>query len=209
MISFPRGVKIWLAAGYTDMRRGFPGLSLMVQETLKRDIHGSRSERKARILEQMELQLEEFRRAIAAGGTLLCLARSAAGASRAPSEELHRHSAGRRLWRLQSTIQGRYPRPLTPALCWAHSRRKFFVLADIATNAKRGKNAAPISPVALEAVKRIDAPFDVERDINGLAATERLQRRQQESCPLVDPLEEWMRTERAKLPRSSPVCRAN
>lgn len=33
----PSGVKVWLATGYTDMRRGFPGLSLMVQETLKRD----------------------------------------------------------------------------------------------------------------------------------------------------------------------------
>ncbi|MHC2259051.1 DNA relaxase NicK [Sinorhizobium meliloti] len=29
-------------------------------EKLKRDIHGSRSERKARLLEQMELQLEEL-----------------------------------------------------------------------------------------------------------------------------------------------------
>ncbi len=44
----------------------------------------------------------------------------------------------------------RDPGPLTQALCWAHSRRKFFVLADIAADAKRGKNAAPISPVALE-----------------------------------------------------------
>jgi transposase len=69
------------------------------------------------------------------------------------------------------------------------------VLADIATNAKRGKNATPISPVALEAVKRIDALFDIERDINGLLAHERLQRRQQESRPLVDQLEEWMRSE--------------
>ena len=33
----------------------------------------------------------------------------------------------------------RDPGPLTQALCWAHSRRKFFVLADIAANAKRGK----------------------------------------------------------------------
>ena len=57
----------------------------------------------------------------------------------------------------------RDPVPLTQALCWAHARRKFFVLADIATNAKRGKNAAAISPVALEAVKRIDALFDIER----------------------------------------------
>jgi transposase len=44
---------------------------------------------------------------------------------------------------------------------------KFFELADIAANARRGKNAAPISPIALEAVKRIDALFDIEREING------------------------------------------
>ena len=30
-----------------------------------------------------------------------------------------------------------------------------------------GKQAAPISPIALEAVKRIDALFDIEREING------------------------------------------
>jgi transposase len=95
---------------------------------------------------------------------------------------------------------------ITQALCWAHSRRKFFVLADIATNVKRGKNATPISPVALEAVKWIDALFDIERDINRLSANERLQRRQQESRPLVDELEDWMRAERAKLSRSSPVA---
>uniref|UniRef100_UPI002030C6E1 IS66 family transposase n=1 Tax=Ensifer adhaerens TaxID=106592 RepID=UPI002030C6E1 len=100
----------------------------------------------------------------------------------------------------------RDPGPLTQALCWAHSRRKFFVLADIATNAKRGKHAAAISPVALEAVKRIDALFDIEREINGLLANDRLQRRQQDSRPLVDELEVWLRSERTKLSRSSPVA---
>ena len=48
--------------------------------------------------------------------------------------------------------------PITAALCWAHARRQFFELADIAANARRGRNAAAISPIALEAVKRIDAP---------------------------------------------------
>lgn len=37
MIPVPSGVKVWLATGHTDMRKGFPGLSLMVQEALKRD----------------------------------------------------------------------------------------------------------------------------------------------------------------------------
>ena len=40
MIPVPSGVRVWLATGHTDMRRGFPGLALLVQETLKRDPHG-------------------------------------------------------------------------------------------------------------------------------------------------------------------------
>jgi transposase len=55
--------------------------------------------------------------------------------------------------------------PIMPALCWAHARRQFFELADIAANARRGKNATAISPIALEAVRRIDALFDIERGI--------------------------------------------
>src|ERR1700687_4009170 len=34
------GARFWLAAGHTDMRKGFDGLALMVQETLRRDPHG-------------------------------------------------------------------------------------------------------------------------------------------------------------------------
>jgi len=100
----------------------------------------------------------------------------------------------------------RDPAPLIQALCWAHARRKFFVLADIATNTRRGKNAAPISPIALEAVTRIDTLFDIEREINGLDAAMRLERRQRESLPLVTALEDWLREQRAKLSRSSPVA---
>ena len=33
-------VRVWLATGHTDMRRGFPGLAVLVQETLKADPHG-------------------------------------------------------------------------------------------------------------------------------------------------------------------------
>ena len=37
MIPLPNGVRVWLATGHTDMRKGFPGLSLQVQEVLRRD----------------------------------------------------------------------------------------------------------------------------------------------------------------------------
>ena len=35
----PSGVKVWLATGRTDMRRGMNGLSLQVQQALQRDPH--------------------------------------------------------------------------------------------------------------------------------------------------------------------------
>ena len=39
MIAIPSNVRVWLATGHTDMRRGFPSLALLVQESLKRDPH--------------------------------------------------------------------------------------------------------------------------------------------------------------------------
>ena len=39
MIPIPSGVRVWIATGHTDMRRGMQGLALQVQESLKRDPH--------------------------------------------------------------------------------------------------------------------------------------------------------------------------
>ena len=100
----------------------------------------------------------------------------------------------------------RSPGPITSALCWAHARRQFFELADIAANARRGKNAGAISPVALEAVPRIDVLFDIERGINGLAADERLRIRKQQSAPVLDELESWLYEQRSRMSRSASVA---
>jgi transposase len=100
--------------------------------------------------------------------------------------------------------------PIRQALCWSHGRRKLFELADIAEAARRkarGKTAI-ISPIALETVKRIDALFDIERDINGRSAAERLAIRRQLSAPCVAELERWMHEQRAKLSRHDPVAKA-
>jgi transposase len=95
---------------------------------------------------------------------------------------------------------------ITSALCWSHARRQFFELADIAANARRGKNASAISPVALEAVKHIDTLFDIERDINGRSAEERRRARQERSVPVLATLESWLREERARMSRSASVA---
>ena len=39
MIPVPSGVRVWLAVGRTDMRKGMNGLALQVQEVLGRDPH--------------------------------------------------------------------------------------------------------------------------------------------------------------------------
>ncbi len=39
MIPVPSGTRVWLAAGHTDMRKGFNSLALSVQEVLRRDPH--------------------------------------------------------------------------------------------------------------------------------------------------------------------------
>src|SRR4030095_2497251 len=65
--------------------------------------------------------------------------------------------------------------------------------------------APVISPIALEAVKRIDALFDIERTINGQGIEERLRVRQDQSKQLVDNLEAWLREERSRLSRSASV----
>ena len=92
-----------------------------------------------------------------------------------------------------------------PAFCWSHARRKFFELADVART-RRSRTAAVVSPVALEAVMRIDALFAIERGLNGLPAPERLAARRRESAPLVADLEGWLRDRRARLSRSSAVA---
>jgi transposase len=40
MIALAPGMRVWLATGRTDMRKGFDGLALLVQETLRHDPHG-------------------------------------------------------------------------------------------------------------------------------------------------------------------------
>jgi transposase len=92
---------------------------------------------------------------------------------------------------------GRKPAPIIEAACWSHGRRKLFVLADLAK-----------APLAIEAVRRIDAIFDIEREINGHTAEQRLAVRRVQVAPLVAALEGWMRAERGKLSRHADVAKA-
>src|SRR6266513_2614060 len=105
----------------------------------------------------------------------------------------------------------RKPGLIVEAACWVHARLPFFQMADLAVNARRraqGKTLAVISPLALEAVRRIDALFEIERSINGQSAERRRAVRQELSAPLVADLASWMREQRAKLSRGNDLAKA-
>ena len=111
-----------------------------------------------------------------------------------------------------STQPDRKPGPILEAACWAHARRPFFALADIEASARRkaeGKTPAPISPMALEVVRRID------RAVRDRARHQRQERRR---APRRPPGAEprrwstiwklWMRAERPKLSRGNDLAKA-
>ncbi|MDR3489599.1 MAG: transposase, partial [Bradyrhizobium sp.] len=92
-----------------------------------------------------------------------------------------------------------------------HVWTRIDMLADIAHNTQRkaqGKTPALVSPMALAAVRRIDALFDIEREINGKPAAERATIRRERSLPLAGELENWMQQERARLSRHDDVAKA-
>ncbi len=109
----------------------------------------------------------------------------------------------------------RRPGPILQSACWVHARRAFFVLADVEAATRRtararthGGTPGVISPIALETVRRIDALFAIERDINGHSAEQRRAVHQELSAPLVADLQDWMRAQRTKLSRANDLARA-
>lgn len=105
----------------------------------------------------------------------------------------------------------RQPGPVIEAGCWSHARRAFFMLADIKASTRRkplARKPAPVSPLALEIVQRMDRLFEIERSINGRSPQDRLLARQERSAPMVDELEALMLRHRPGLSRHDDLARA-
>ena len=106
---------------------------------------------------------------------------------------------------------GRQPQPVLEAGCFAHARRKFFELADVegaARRKSRGERIGTVYPIALEAVHKLDALFEIERAINGLGPAERVVARREHSAPLMDDLHGWLQAQLAKLSRNHDLAKA-
>jgi transposase len=81
--------------------------------------------------------------------------------------------------------------------CWAHARRKFYDLWD-----------ANRSPVAKEALDRIQALYAIEGAVRGKLPAERLAVRQRDAVPLLASLESWMRATLATVSAKSELAAA-
>src|SRR5438270_10658490 len=108
-------------------------------------------------------------------------------------------------------VADRKPAPILEAPCWAHARRPFFIMADVAANARRpaqGKTPGVISPLAVEAVRRTDALFAIAPAIQGQTTERPRAVRQELSAPLIADLEPWLREQRPKLSRGNDLAKA-
>lgn len=83
------------------------------------------------------------------------------------------------------------------APCMAHIRRKFYDLME-----------AHHSPVATEAVERIRALYQIEREIRGRPPDERREVRDTRSRPLLESMHSWLEASLSKLPRKSETAAA-
>ena len=81
------------------------------------------------------------------------------------------------------------------AACWAHVRRKMYDLQQ-----------AHRSPIAAEALERIGALYGIEKEINGLPASERQAVRSGRARPLLDSMQTWFKSTLSKLSRKSDVA---
>lgn len=84
-----------------------------------------------------------------------------------------------------------------PDASWAHVRRKFYDI-QVATG----------SVIAAEAIQRIGALYDIEREIRGKSADLRCQVRQARAGPLVEELHLWLNKTLAQLSRKSDTAAA-
>ena len=92
---------------------------------------------------------------------------------------------------------GNQPPRITQVACMAHARRKIFEVFE-----------ANKSPIAEEALRRIQELYVIEAEINGRSADQRRAERQKHSKPLLDALHDWLREQRRRLSGKAPLGKA-
>ena len=95
------------------------------------------------------------------------------------------------------SIASKKPNQVTLAHCWAHCRRKFF---DVTKNGP--------SPIADQALEKIAAFYQIEKQIRGQSAEERRSVRQKKTRPLAEELKVWAEARLAEVSGKSNIAKA-
>jgi transposase len=83
------------------------------------------------------------------------------------------------------------------AACWAHARRKLF------DEYERTK-----SPIAEEALRRLQDLYAIEAEITGMTADERQNIRREQALPILTDLKSWMTEQRRRLSSKTGLAKA-
>ncbi|WP_136621993.1 MULTISPECIES: IS66 family transposase [Mesorhizobium] len=83
------------------------------------------------------------------------------------------------------------------AACWAHTRRKFYDVAE-----------ATGSPLAAEALRRIGEVYTIEAEVRGQSPPHRLAARRQRSKPVVVAFHAWLEAQLPHIPGRSTLAEA-
>ena len=92
---------------------------------------------------------------------------------------------------------GNQPPQATHVACMAHARRKIFEVFE-----------GTKSPIAEEALHRIQELYVIEAAINGRSADQRRAERQERSKPLLEALGDWLEQQRRRLSGKAPLGKA-
>lgn len=83
------------------------------------------------------------------------------------------------------------------AACWAHARRYLY---DEFEKTK--------SPIAAEALRRIGHLYEIEAEITGKTAEQRLAARQERAVPILTALKLWFEAQQRRLSSKNTLCKA-
>ena len=92
---------------------------------------------------------------------------------------------------------GNQPPRITQVACMAHARRKIFEVFD-----------ATKSPIAEEALHRIQELYAIEAEIAGKSVDQRRAERQERSKPRLDAFHDWLQAQRRRLSGKAPLGKA-
>ncbi len=94
---------------------------------------------------------------------------------------------------------------ITQLGCWAHARRKFDEALKVQSAKRKAKGKTPL---AVQALQRIQLLYRIERKAKNLSDDKRLELRQQQAVPVLEGLHDWLEQHMHLVPPQSALGKA-